>query len=161
MCPVCTVTVAAGLGISRFFGIDDVVTSIWIGALVLSLSFITINWLEKSKFREKIYGLVCKFKCGMTEFQALKFWVIFLMYALTIIPLLLSHIIGIEGNTLWGVDKIILGIIFGSIFFLVGVRTDKYIRKIRDDRQLFHYQKVVFPVTSLLIISLVFYFITK
>jgi len=47
MCPVCTVTVVAGLGLSRLLGIDDLLTSIWIGGFVLSFSFITINWIDK------------------------------------------------------------------------------------------------------------------
>ena len=47
MCPLCTVTVVAGLGISRLLGIDDVVSAIWIGALILSLSFVTIAWIAK------------------------------------------------------------------------------------------------------------------
>ena len=158
MCPVCTVTVVAGLWLSRTLGIDDVITSLWIGGFILSFSFITINWLEKSKWQEKIYGAVCKFKCGMTEFQALKFWVIFLMYSLVIIPLFFSHTIGIKGNTLWGIDKILLGIIIGSIVFLVGVWSDKEVRKARDGKQLFIYQKVAFPVAALIAASLGFYF---
>lgn len=161
MCPVCTVTVIAGLGISRFLGIDDLVSSIWIGGLILSLSFITIDWLEKSKWREKVYSIVCKFKCGMTEFQALKFWVFFLMYLLAIVPLFLDHTIGIKRNTFWGMDKIILGIIIGSIFFLFGIWADKKVRKLRNGKQLFAFQKVVFPVLALIISSLYFYFLTK
>jgi hypothetical protein len=161
MCPVCTVTVIAGLSISRILGIDDVVSSVWIGGLILSLSFITFDWLEKSKWREKIYALVCKFKCGMTEFQALKFWVISLMYSFVIIPLLLSHTIGIARNTLWGIDKIILGTAVGSIVFLIGIWADRSVRKARDGKQLFHFQKVIFPVLALTIASLVFFFITK
>lgn len=161
MCPVCTVTVIAGLGISRLLGIDDLVSSVWIGGLILSLSFITINWLEHSKWREKIYKHICKFKCGMTEFQALNFWVIFLMYALVIIPLLLDHTIGIAKNTFLGIDKIILGIIVGSIVFMLGILADKTARKKNDGKQYFKFQKVIFPVLSLIITSLVFYFLTK
>src|SRR3989344_4306223 len=66
VCPVCTVAVVAGLGVSRTLGIDDVVTSIWIGGLILSMAFWTIDWIEKSKWRDKIYKHVCKVKCGMT-----------------------------------------------------------------------------------------------
>lgn len=161
MCPVCTITVIAGLSISRFFGIDDLITSLWIGGLILSLSFITIDWIEKSKWREKIYEHVCRFKCGMTENQALKFWVIFLMYVLAIVPLFLNHTIGIIRNTIFGIDKILFGTFVGSIVFLIGIWADKTVRKSRDGKQLFIYQKVVFPVLSLLITSLVFYFLTK
>ncbi|HET7099416.1 MAG TPA: hypothetical protein VFI61_04255 [Patescibacteria group bacterium] len=160
MCPVCTVTVIAGLSVSRLLGIDDVVSSIWIGGLILSLSFITINWIEKSKWREKIYEHICKIKCGLTENQALKFWVIFLMYLLALIPLFLNHTIGITRNTLWGMDKILFGIFVGSIVFLIGIWIDKTIRKGRDGKQLFHFQKVVFPVSMLAIASAVFYLVT-
>jgi hypothetical protein len=161
VCPVCTVAVVAGLGISEELGIDDVVTSIWIGGLILSASFWTIDWIEKSKYREKIYKHICKFKCGMTENQALKFWTIFLMYLLVFVPLLFTKAVGVHGNTLWGVDKIILGTAVGSIMFAVGMWADKKVRKTRDGHQLFIFQKVVFPVLSLIISSLVFYFITK
>jgi len=161
MCPVCTVTVIAGLGISRFFGIDDLVSSIWIGGLILSLSFITINWIEKSKWREIFYKHVCKIKCGMTEFQALNFWVIFLMYVLAIVPLFLNHTIGIVRNTFWGMDKVLLGTFVGSVVFLIGIWIEKTVRKSRDGKVLFHFQKVIFPVSMLIISSLIFYVLTK
>jgi len=161
VCPVCTVAVIAGLGVSRELGVDDIVTSIWIGGLILSASFWTIDWIEKSKWREKIYKHVCKFRCGMTENQALKFWTILLMYLLVFIPLFFTHTIGIAGNTLWGIDKIVLGTGVGSVMFLVGTWIDKTVRKDRDGKQLFQFQKVVFPVVSLIIASVVFYFLTK
>ncbi len=146
MCPVCTVTVVAGLSLSRLLGIDDVVISIWIGALILSLSYITYNWISKkwSKFHSTYYLLLTTV----------------LMYLLTIIPLKLNGSIGALTNCLWGIDKIILGIAIGSITFLIGVWADKKERKIRG-KQLFPYQKVVFPVLFLIIVSLIFYFVTQ
>jgi hypothetical protein len=161
VCPVCTVAVIAGLGISRQLGVDDIITSIWIGGLILSMSFWTIDWIEKSKFREKIYEHICKFKCGMTENQALKFWTILVMYGLVFVPLFFTHTIGIKGNSLWGIDKIILGTAVGSVAFLIGMWADKRVRKVRDGKQLFPFQKVVFPVLSLILSSLVFYLVTK
>src|SRR3989344_8410054 len=47
VCPVCTVAVGAGLGLSRALGIDDAVTSVWIGGLILSMSYWAIDWLGK------------------------------------------------------------------------------------------------------------------
>lgn len=161
VCPVCTVAVIAGLGISRQLGVDDVVTSIWIGGLILSASFWTIDWIEKSKFRDRIYKHVCKFKCGMTEYQALNFWVIILIYLLVFVPLFFTHTIGIARNTLWGIDKIILGTGVGSVMFLAGMWIDKAIRRSRDGKQLFQFQKVFFPLIGLIISSLIFYFVTK
>jgi len=37
VCPVCVVAIAGGLEFSRWFGIDDVVSSIWIGAFLVAL----------------------------------------------------------------------------------------------------------------------------
>ena len=146
MCPVCTVTVIAGLGISRLLGIDDLITSIWIGAFILSFSFITINWIAKKwpKLNSKYYH----------------YPTIILMYLFVLVPLKLGHIIGILRNTLWGIDKIVLGIFAGSAVFLIGIWADKNVRQIKG-KQLFIYQKVVFPVLGLIISSVVFYFITR
>ena len=146
MCPVCTVTVIAGLGISRFLGIDDAVTSLWIGGFILSFSFITISWIDK-----KWPGL---------KVQRYRLPVIALLYLLVLIPLKINNSIGIAGNQLWGIDKVVLGTVVGSTFFLIGIWTDKKIRKVRG-KQLFPYQKVVFPVLSLIIASVAFFFLTK
>lgn len=149
VCPVCTVAVVAGLGVSRALGIDDIVTSIWIGGLILSMSFWLIDWVKKRwpkwKFGAGIYW---------------KWIVVIGMYLLVLIPLKLNHAIGILLNRLWGIDKIVLGVIIGSIVFFTGMWADKKIRKIKG-KQLFIYQKVVFPVLSLVITSLIFYFITR
>lgn len=146
MCPICTVTVIAGLGLSRLLGIDDIVISLWIGAFILSFSFITIDWVEK--------------KWPKLRFKRFTIPTIILMYLLVLVPLKMDGSIGIPGNTLWGIDKIVLGIIIGSIVFLLGAWADKRVRKIKG-HQLFKFQKVVFPVVGIIITSLVFFFITK
>ena len=147
VCPICTVAVGAGLGLSRYFGIDDAVTSIWIGGLLMSVSFWTIDWLEKKKFKvfEKLN------KSQITAFS-LVFW-----YALTLIPLWMGGIIGHPFNTILGVDKIIFGTTLGSIMFLAGMWADRKVRKLKG-KQLFQYQKVVFPVISLVLTSLLIYY---
>jgi len=141
ICPVCTVAVAAGLGLSRYLGIDDAVSSIWIGGLILSVSFWSIDWLGKKKVNFKYLNLL-----------VIAFW-----YALTLIPLQLTGIMGHPFNTIRGVDKILFGTAVGSVFFLLGMWADKKVREKRG-KQLFAFQKVVFPVTALAIISLVMYF---
>ena len=146
MCPVCTVTVIAGLGISRLLGIDDVITSLWIGGFILSFSFITIAWIHK------------KWPSIMTKYYYLPTFAS--MYVFILIPLKLGHMIGVYRNTLFGIDKIILGTIVGSIVFLIGVWADKYQRK-KFSKIFFPFQKVIFPVVCLLIASLILFFITK
>ena len=152
VCPVCTVVVIAGLAISRALGIDDTVTSIWIGGLILSMSFWLIDWVDKKKWLSKI-------KDKKTT-SSINVSVIILMYLLVLVPLKLDHSIGITLNRLWGIDKVILGTGIGSIAFLVGMWIDKKERQIKG-KQLFSFQRVVFPVLGLIITSIIFYFITR
>src|SRR3990167_7933638 len=145
MCPVCTVTVIAGLGLSRILGIDDLITSIWIGGFILSFSFVTINWINKRFPKFSIFNF--------------QFLIISIMYLLVLIPLKLNNTIGIAQNTLWGIDKILLGTIVGSIVFLIGIWADKKVCKIKG-KQFFIYQKVVFPVLALILASVVGFILT-
>ena len=50
VCPVCVVAIGAGLGFSRWFGIDDVVASIWIGALLVAITIWTLVWMKKKNW---------------------------------------------------------------------------------------------------------------
>jgi hypothetical protein len=147
MCPICTVTVIAGLGISRLLGIDDLITSLWIGAFILSFSFVSIDWINKKWPKLKV--------------ETWKLVIFVLMYLLVLIPLKLNHSIGIALNKLWGVDKIILGTFIGSVVFLIGVWADKKARRANGGKQYFIYQKVAFPVLALIIASVFFFFVTK
>lgn len=136
MCPVCTVAVGAGLWLSRILGIDDLVTSVWIGGFILSFSFWITDWISK-KWKKLKYSQVL-------------YPVIALFYLFVFVPLKWNGAIGIAGNSLGGVDKIILGTAIGSIAFLVGIWADKKEREI-EGKQLFQFQKVVFPLLGLII----------
>jgi hypothetical protein len=141
VCPICTVAVAAGLGLSRYLGIDDAVSSVWIGGIILSVSFWSIDWLTKKKLNFKYRNPLIFI-----------FW-----YSLTLIPLQLTGVMGHPFNTILGIDKILFGTAVGSVFFLLGIFADKKVREKRG-KQLFAFQKVVFPVVALAIISLVIYY---
>lgn len=146
-CPVCTVAVIAGLGLSRWLGIDDLVSGVWVAGIILASSFWLANWLEK------------KFKLR-SKFKYLNWAVIIPMYLLVFVPLQMMGITGHPFNTLLGIDKLILGTLVGSIVYPLGIWADKKVRKIKG-KQLFNFQKVVFPVTLLLISSLILWIITK
>ena len=140
VCPVCTVAVVGGLGISRWLKIDDVISGIWIGGLIISSGLWLADWIGKRKWK-------IPFK---------SFFSILIFYLFVILPLYWKKIIGITNNNLWGVDKILLGIIIGSITFYFGVLTDKLLRKINNNKIYFYYQKVIIPILYLSIISIFF-----
>lgn len=136
MCPVCTVTVVAGLSISRYFGIDDLLTAIWIGGFILSFSFVFHAWMIK--------------KWPKTNTHSSLLITIVSMYLLGILPLIKTPTI----------DRILYGVALGSLVFLLGVYADKFQRK-KFDKIFFPFQKVVFPVVSLIIATAIAYFFTK
>ena len=51
VCPVCTVAVGAGVGISRLIGIDDSITGVWIGGLIISSGLWMGDFIRKKKWK--------------------------------------------------------------------------------------------------------------
>ncbi|PIP57573.1 hypothetical protein COX03_02410 [Candidatus Woesebacteria bacterium CG22_combo_CG10-13_8_21_14_all_39_10] len=129
--------VGAGLGLSRWIGVDDAVSGIWIGGLILSSSLWFYSWLSKK------YP-----KLHTTPYMLLTTT---LIYILSLIPLVWTGVL---------IYKLVIGIVIGSLTFLLGIWADKKVRKIKG-KQLFNFQKVVFPVASLLISSIIVWIITK
>ncbi len=139
MCPICIVAVGAGLGLSRWLGVDDVVSSLWIGALLASLSWWTVIWLKKKSL----------------NFKYDKFFVPLAYYALAILPLYYYGVAGHPLNIIFGIDKIIFGIVLGTFVFSLTAWFHEFLRIKNSGKPFFSYQKVVLPVFILLIISLI------
>lgn len=147
VCPVCTVAVGAGLGFSRWLGIDDTVTGLWVGALIVSMTVWTVAWLgaKRPKWR----------------FPA-DTWAWLVVYsALVFVPLWYQGIVGHPLNTLWGVDKILLGSVVGGLVLAAAAKTYERLKARNGGRAHFPFEKVVMPVVALLALSATFYFITK
>lgn len=148
VCPVCTIAVGAGLGLSRFLGIGDLVIGIWLGGFLISLSLMSSNWLSKKDFFKKI-------KKQYLDLGTFVFYIL-----LTFLPLQLTGITGHPLNSVLGIDKLWIGSLLGTLTFLASIYLDKKLRKIKG-KQLINYQKVIFPIVLLAIVSLIFYFITR
>jgi len=144
VCPVCTVAVGAGLEGARLLGVDDVITGIWAGGLTLSLFFWTAGWLKKR---------------GVTNFWLQIVLPFFLYYGLLACVYLMPDIT-FGANTLWGIDKFMLGVIVGTVAFYMGARWYIKIKRANDGHARFAFQKVVVPLTFLLIATLIFWLIT-
>lgn len=143
VCPVCTVAVCVGLGLSRWLGIDDLISGVWVGGLIVSLIIWSLGWLNKKQIKFKINWLVVS--------------VIF--YCITIIPLYFSDIMGNPLNTFYGIDRILSGIIFGSLAFLLSFWLNNFLKKTNQGKVFFPFQKVALPILFLSITSLIFYLI--
>jgi hypothetical protein len=147
MCGVCTAAALAGVGLSRWLKIDDTISGLWIGAMLISLSVWTAKWL-----REKFPKI---------NFLGLPFVVGLIYYAFVIIPFYQKGIIGHPKNVLFEIDKFLLGLIVGSIFFYLGGELYKVIKAKNGGHAQFPFQKVVIPVAVLAVLSGIFYLITK
>ncbi len=147
ICPVCTIAVGAGIGLSRWMGIDDSITGLWLGGFLLSISLWTIDWLNKKKIK----------------FFLKRFLVISGYYIITIVPLYFAKIIAnpLAFACSCASDKLLLGIIEGSAVFFFGNKLYEFLKQRNNNRAHFPYEKVVFPVASLLIFTIIFYLITK
>jgi hypothetical protein len=148
VCPICTVAVGAGVGLSRWLGIDDSITGLWIGGLTVSMITWTISWLDKKniKFKGRIITTI------------------FGYYLLIVVPLYFMGIMGNPINTICAcgvADKLLLGIVTGSIAFWFGASWYYYLKEKNQGRAYFPFQKVVMPISPLIILSIIFYFLTK
>ncbi len=145
VCPVCTVAVGAGLEGARLLGVDDVITGIWAGGLTLSLFFWTVGWLKKR---------------GVTNVWLLIVLPLVVYYGLLGAVYLMPGV-AFGAQTLWGIDKFMLGVIVGTLAFYLGARWYVKIKRDNGGHAKFAFQKVVVPLSFLLVATAVFWLITK
>lgn len=148
VCPVCAIAVGAGIGFSRWLGIDDTVTGLWVGGLTVSLIMWTISWFKKKNISFKGRDLIT----------------VLVYYLLIVVPLYFLNFIGNPLNVLCGCsvfDKLVVGIIVGSLGFWFSANYYEDLKEKNNGRAYFPFQKVVMPVGLLLILSFVFYLLTK
>lgn len=134
-CAVCVVAIGSGLGISRALGIDDSLTGIWIGALLLAIAMFTTNWM-KSKWPNFKWSSVIGF--GSTYLFTIPFFFVFDLFS--------------KGGEMFGVSRLLIGMISGTVFLTFGLYTDKALRQLKEDgKAFFPFQKVLVPVAFLLL----------
>ncbi|MCK9393539.1 MAG: hypothetical protein WCX30_03625 [Candidatus Paceibacterota bacterium] len=154
VCQVCTVAVVAGSYLAREYGIDDAITGLWIGALTLLTCQWTMQWIELLlKKKNK------KIKKGAKI--VINTLVYILLYVLIVWPLHSLGIIGIANNEVFGIDKILFGIIAGTVVFFSAQLWYEEMKTNNNGKAFFPFQKVVMPVGSLILLSIIFYFFTK
>jgi hypothetical protein len=145
VCPVCTIAVGAGVGVLRAYGVDDLITGLWLGALIVSSVMWFLNWLNKKN----------------VHFIFKKISVIVVFYAIFLIPLYWMGLIGHPENVVWGIDKIILGVIWGTLIFILATLSDSYLKKINEGKAFVIYQKVFIPLIFLVEGSAIIYLLLR
>lgn len=148
VCPLCVVAIGAGLGLSEYLGIDDTISGSWIGAMLIATAWWNINWFNKKKIWQK-------------HWQIRNILTILAYYLLVVAPLFAQGLIGKSGRTLFGLDKLALGIALGTLVFIISEFWYNNIKKKNGGHAQFPFQKVVMPVMNLAILDLLFYLLVN
>ena len=137
VCPVCTAAIGIGLEGMRFLGVDDIITGVWAGGLVLSLIFWTTSKMHKKGVQNPLWYLLVAAA-----------W-------LSLLPMtwLLPNANPFGMYTFLGIDKFLFGIIVGMVTFYTAASWHNRIKKRNGGKSWFPMQKVVWPVGALLIAS--------
>lgn len=130
------------MALARWLGVSDLVLGLWMGALLISVSVVTVKWLAK-------YG---------KDFKG-SFWVVFLLtLALTIYS--------VKGQLVWsgfglviGLPPVIAGIIFGAILIFGIDFVNKLFISRHEGKVYFLYQKLIVPIVGIVLASLITHFL--
>ncbi|HUW24426.1 MAG TPA: hypothetical protein VMW04_02245 [Patescibacteria group bacterium] len=137
VCPVCTVAIGGGVLLSHYLGVDDLIIGIWAGGLTLSFGL----WMATAKYLKRF------------DFRGFKWLLSAFLWITTVLSLKQTGFIGHPTCKIHGHDKLLSGIIFGSVAFLLGYGTDFLLRKLNKKepgKALFPYQRVVAPLFFLI-----------
>lgn len=148
VCPVCTIAIGAGLEGMRMLGVKDVITGIWAGGLTMSLIGWTANYMRKHNVKNIFWYIL-----NVLVYMSLLVGVYFVPAN--------NPVVKWWKNCMWGIDQFLLGIIVGSITFILMEVWYSHIKKNHGGHALFPFQKVVMPFAGLLLMTLVFWAIIK
>lgn len=143
-CPLCVAGAAFGITLTRWFGVDDSITGVWIGALLGSMSFWLYSWLLSKKIKPvQTYKTIIKpaiyiFIFVSTLWSFYKFQLIIRM------------------SQIFGLDKLTFGMLAGSIlFYILDIADNQIIKK--NGKVYFPYQRVIVSLAGMVLLSLAIY----
>ena len=144
-CPVCAAAAVVGLSVSRYLGVDDSVTGVWIGGLLVMLAIWTIVWLKRRfvNFKDWWQGVV-----------------ILAYYLAALAPLWWLGKLNHPLNRLWGVDKLVLGVTFGTLMIILALKLHDWLKTKNTGKSYFLMQRTIFNLVGLILAAAAFYFLT-
>ncbi len=138
VCPVCFVAAGAGVGLSQYLQIDDLITGLWLGAMLYALMRITTN--------------ITHIRFGWSWVVS---WLLFgiAYYLGTMLVLDRYGMLGHELNVIYGIDRLVLGVGLGTLLSLVGDVGYWFVKRNHNHRAWFPFQKVVMVMVPLLAVN--------
>lgn len=158
-CPLCTGAAIAGVGFTRAYGVDDSIVGLLLGGFIASTGLWIHNWLKRRK--RKI------------DFPLQALILVSLSFLLLAVPMYMKGMIidfamvksmpemhSMLGMGIYGIDKLLLGIITGTLLISGVFSFSDYLKK-KKGKRLFMYQGMVFMLISLAIFSGIFWLLTR
>lgn len=140
-CPVCNFAIASGLAVTRFYGVDDLIVGLWLGAFLVSSAL----WLGKffKRFNKKVFVSI-------------------LTILFMVITFILLYFTGVISNNpnylLFGIDKLLIGSILGIVLIPSTIFVSNKIKE-RNGKALFPFQTITFVLIALIITSVIIWII--
>ena len=155
-CPLCTGAAVAGVELARVTGLDDSIVGLLLGAVILSSALWFNKWLKKK-----------------INFPMQEIIIIIISFLMIAVPLYYSGIIvnadmvksmpdhhSILGLGVFGIDKLLVGMIMGTLALLFTFKLSDSIKESRG-KVLWPYQGLSFMIGALSILSLALWILTK
>ncbi len=156
-CPLCTAAAAGGVAVARFYGVDDSIVGLLLGALIVSTALWFGRWMKK-----KDYGFIIpEFIIVLVSFLifAVPFYYTGLITDVDMVKSMPEHH-SMLGLGAYGIDKLLFGMIIGSLAVWGAFSLSDIIKKKRG-KVLWDYQGLSFMIMALIILSLIFWLLTK
>jgi hypothetical protein len=133
-CPLCTAGAGAGLALSRWLGIDDSITGIWIAAFIGATSLWMVSSIKKKyiPFQNSILYLA--------------------VFVSTVWSFYAFNLVNDHAGLIMGYPKVIAGMGAGGVIFYAVELINQLIKRVRGS-VLFPYQPIAFSLGAMLATS--------
>jgi hypothetical protein len=138
-CPLCTAAVGGGVAVTRFYGVDDAIVGVWIGAFIASTA-LWFNRVLKKKF---------------VPLQS--YLVVLLALHLTVVPFYFAGLME-PSHKLFGINKLLVGILSGVMVLYSGLYISSKLRN-KKKKAFFPFQTMAVILALLSLASLLFWLV--
>ncbi len=145
-CPLCTAATGVAIAVARWYGIDDAIVGLFVGGLIISTAIWFNNILKK---RNK----------GKEYFAYQGMILVFASLLFTFISFYFGGLIDTGIYTLFGIDKLVVGILLGSFVSWLAFYLHDVLRQINKNKNYLPFQAIVLALLLLSLTGVSFYFI--
>lgn len=138
-CPVCTAATGVAVGIGRVYGVDDTIMGVLIGGFAISTGLWANNALVKRKYH---------------LFPGQGAALVALSLVLTIVGLKTGNLLA--GAILWGMPRLLAGMLVGSAATIAGHGVHEYARSLNNGKNHIALQGMSIMLASILAAALLF-----